>query len=310
VDRELFALLEAIRTNPEDDLPRLALSDWCMEQDDPILQARGEFIQLRCRAAVLPLDAAERTELTQRMNNLRCNHEESWLGGLAKLLVGWDFERGMTLVQVTSDSLRAASLDSFSTHPGWAWVIGVRGLLLQANEIARLLASQQFNQLTSLDLRDCPLRVKGANALAAAATTQRLAALHLDYCQLGDRGLTALINSPRLKRLTTLTLGCNDLTKEGARVLADSPFARGIVELDLSRNRLGDDGARALVSSGMLEKVERLNLESCELTDRSGMRIAGAMNWKALRWLDLRNNRFAGAMKEQLRERYGERVFL
>ena len=38
-------LLDAIRERPDDDLPRLALADWCMEQPDEATQARGEFIQ-------------------------------------------------------------------------------------------------------------------------------------------------------------------------------------------------------------------------------------------------------------------------
>ena len=37
---EIQSLLAAIREAPTDDLPRLALSDWCMEQPDPAMQAR------------------------------------------------------------------------------------------------------------------------------------------------------------------------------------------------------------------------------------------------------------------------------
>src|SRR5262245_24628867 len=62
----LDALLDDIRANPDDDLPRLALADWCMEQNDLAMQARGEFIHLRCRAATLPLEHRERLDLEHR----------------------------------------------------------------------------------------------------------------------------------------------------------------------------------------------------------------------------------------------------
>ena len=45
------ALLDAVRDDPDDDLPRLAYADWLMEQPSEAEQGRGEFIQLQCRLA-------------------------------------------------------------------------------------------------------------------------------------------------------------------------------------------------------------------------------------------------------------------
>src|SRR5258708_4170547 len=102
---ELDALLDAIRQSPVDDLPRLALSDWCMEQPDAATQARGEMIQLRVRAAALPASGDERGAMEQRVAALRQQHETEWLAGLGPLLAGWDFERGMILAEVSSSLL-------------------------------------------------------------------------------------------------------------------------------------------------------------------------------------------------------------
>ena len=40
----LDVLLEAVHETPADDTPLLVLADWCQDQDDPLLQARGEFM--------------------------------------------------------------------------------------------------------------------------------------------------------------------------------------------------------------------------------------------------------------------------
>src|SRR5688572_26137162 len=95
---EVEGLLDAIRERPDEDLPRLALADWCMEQPDPAVQARGEFIQLRCRAASLPPGDPSRPELELRARLLRSQHEEKWLGEIARNCDGWDFDRGLVVI--------------------------------------------------------------------------------------------------------------------------------------------------------------------------------------------------------------------
>ena len=50
---ELLALLAAIKSEPDDDTPKLALADWLQEQDYPADRARGEFLRTaRLRPAI------------------------------------------------------------------------------------------------------------------------------------------------------------------------------------------------------------------------------------------------------------------
>jgi uncharacterized protein (TIGR02996 family) len=309
VTPELAALLEAIRANPEDDLPRLALADWCLEQADPAEQARGEFIHLRCRGAALAPDDPERARLEQRVGALREEFEARWFKGLASL-DGWDFERGCVLLEVTHEWLRRHTYDRLARAAKWPWVIGLRGLLLDADDLAPITSSPHLGQLTSLHLRDCSVGAVGATALAVSPLATGLAALHLDYCGLGDRGAVALAESPHLKRLTTLGLGNNGIGKQGATAVARSPHLARVVRLDLSRNPVGDPGARALASSAQLSSLRELSLASCNLTDRSGVLLASSSRLEGLALLDLRDNRFREATREELRERFGSRVRL
>src|SRR4051812_43891342 len=51
---ELAALLESAAATPEDDTPRLVLSDWLKEHGDEDDQAFGEFISLQLRLDKTP----------------------------------------------------------------------------------------------------------------------------------------------------------------------------------------------------------------------------------------------------------------
>ena len=79
--------------------------------------------------------------------------------------------------------------------------------------------------------------------------------------------------------------------------------------LNLSRNRIGDDGARAL-AGGRLGGLRFLSLSSCNLSDASGLWLATSVLAGRLEVLDLSDNRFSTGAREELRERFGERVRL
>lgn len=300
---ELTALLEDIRSNPEDDLPRLALADWCQEQDDAAVRARGEFIHLRCRAAALPLADPHRRQLEWLALALAETHAERWLEGLAPYLAGWSFDRGMTLVQVSAESLERHSLDTLARQPGWQWVIGLRGVAL-GRAAGEVVVSPLLERLTSLDLGDNTLDGRAVAGLGTSRYVRHLTVLRLGYCSVGDAGAEALAGSPHLDRLTTLVLHNNGLTAAGAgRLAAATTFGR-LVALDLSRNSLGDAGARA-VARGTWQQLRRLALSGCDLTSRCEPALTSARAFALLETLDLTHNRFNDVATAALRERFG-----
>jgi uncharacterized protein (TIGR02996 family) len=315
MSQELAALLEAIREAPADDLPRLALSDWCMEQPDAATQARGELIQLRNRAARLPPESPERGAMEQRVQLLRELHERAWLGGLGPFVAGWDFERGMIIIEVTAGSLHGARLDKLADLPGWQWVIGLKGILLSADDVGRLLRSGLTSRrflptLTSLDLGDCELGRAGVRRLLSEPGLEYVTSLRLGYTRCGDGGAIALAESNQLRRLTLLTLNNNGISAVGARALAGSVHLGRLMRLELCRNPLGDDGARALAHSPHLSELVELTLASCGIGNRGGVGFVDTTQREKLKFLDLSDNPLGHSTRKELRERYGTRVLL
>jgi uncharacterized protein (TIGR02996 family) len=306
---ELDALLDAIRQSPVDDLPRLALSDWCMEQSDDATHARGEMIQLRVRAAASP-SGEERGAMERRVASLREHYETEWLGGLAPLIAGWDFERGMILVEVTSSSLQRGRLERMMAKPGWKWVIGLKGVLLRAPDAALVAGSRLLEGLTSLDLTDCELGAAGVRSLSRAGALDGLTSLKLGYTGCGDEGVAALADAPGSGRWSVLALCNNGIGPAGAGAIASSPRLGRLTHLDLSRNPLGDEGARLLAHSPNLPVLTHLALAGCGIGDRGGVAFADSSQRAALRELNLCDNPFGKSTRRDLSERYGPGVLL
>lgn len=307
---EFDAILEDIRTNPADDLPRLALADWLMEQDDPDARSRGEFIHARCRAASLPPRDPERAALQHRAEELREGHEIVWLGGLAEYLDSWDFERGMIVAGVSSRFALSGPVKRLATAPGWKWVIGLRGLDLSSAAVAILVTRRILSTVTSLDLRDCEVREQGASGFSQSAHLSRLVALDLGYTRLGSEGFLDLLESPRLPALRTLLVDSNGISADGVKALAESPDLPRLECLDLSRNPIEDKGVIALAKSPHHACLRELRLASCGIRNRSGIALATSTTLANITLLDLRDNPLDEATRTELRDRFGERVLL
>lgn len=304
---ELQGLLDAIRERPDDELPRLALADWCMEQTDPDAQARGEFIHLRCRAARLPPDDPARPPLEAQARLLRERHEARWLGQIAKGCDGWDFDLGLVVVELRSGFHRRMSLAWLAKRPDWFWVVGVKGVLLPLAGVERL-ASQASGALTSIDLGDCDVGPAGARALAdAAGRLDRLSRLSLNYARLGDHGAEALAGTD-WPRLTGLSLFAAGVGPAGAQALASSPGLGRLASLDLGHNPLRQEGARAAAACAALAGLRHLSLAGCQIGDRGAWSLVHATALERLRSLDARDNGLSEQGKEALRDRFGARV--
>jgi uncharacterized protein (TIGR02996 family) len=89
-----FALMQAIRANPADDLPRLVYADFLEERGD---EARAEFIRLQCsgadpaRAATLLAEHRERWDEAIRLEILKSYPDAQ----LEQCVSGWTYRRGM-----------------------------------------------------------------------------------------------------------------------------------------------------------------------------------------------------------------------
>jgi uncharacterized protein (TIGR02996 family) len=307
---DLAGLLEAVRERPDDDLPRLALADWCMEQPDPVLAARGEFIQLRCQAAGLPLGDEQRSVMEHRARQLRQQHERAWLGELASRVSSWDFERGLVVIELGESFPQRVPLKRLAERTEWLWVIGVKGVMLSERDLRRLTNWSLAGQLASLDLTDCEVGPGGAEVVARARRLERLTCLRLGYARVGDEGAAALAGSPRLGRLTVLSLPACGIGAAGTKALAGSKYLVRLATLDLSRNLLGLPGARSLAAGRGLPGLSVLALNGCQLGNRGAMALVHAPALDRLQVLELADNDFDQETGAALVERFGGRVRL
>src|SRR5262245_41197483 len=87
------ALLETIRDNPENDMPRLAYAGWLARQGGDA--ARAEFIAGQCTLARTDEDDEGRAKLEERVEELLTSHRPRWAGTLnPQCRVKPEFTRG------------------------------------------------------------------------------------------------------------------------------------------------------------------------------------------------------------------------
>jgi uncharacterized protein (TIGR02996 family) len=72
------ALLDDVRQNPDDDVPRLVYADWIEEHGE---LERADFIRRQCRLARCAVQDPERVILTARLNELVGRHGWDWTEG-------------------------------------------------------------------------------------------------------------------------------------------------------------------------------------------------------------------------------------
>jgi uncharacterized protein (TIGR02996 family) len=277
------AFLQAIREDPDDDVPRLIYADWLEEQGDP----RGEFIRVDCALEHLPATDRRRPPLLARRRQLLAQHRGAWLGPLRPLAYHWEFRRGFP-EEMTADAR------PFLDHAG-------RIFAAAPVRLARLLHGGTVTE-----------------ALAECRHLRRLCSLHLTDNGLGDDGLRTLLASPHLGGLRCLRLGNNDLGDEGAALLARAAGLVGLTSLTLSRNAIGDEGAAALAGSRHLGNLTALDLGNNGIQDAGARALAEAAGLPRLVALDLSNpaggyfreNGFGPRARQKLRERFGDGVRL
>jgi uncharacterized protein (TIGR02996 family) len=169
------SFLQAIVSNPDDDVARLVYADWLDERGDP----RGEFIRVQCHLARLPEVDPRRPELKTVERRLLKEHGDEWLAGEWPHASTADarFDRGF----VSELSLRGASMGDaeVATLARYPWLGLLTGLDLGRNEVGdagvRALArSPYLANLTFLDLRENRFGEKAASALGKFRRLLRL----------------------------------------------------------------------------------------------------------------------------------------
>jgi uncharacterized protein (TIGR02996 family) len=235
---EYLALLAEVKSNPDDDTPRLVLADWLQDQGDP----RGELLALDLERHRLPRDDPRGEILWQRERELLGRHAFEWLGPLIDLASHWTFQRGFLRIEARAGRFLTPALDELAKSDLFAWVEQLRLTDLDLPDLRRLARSPVLGVLSCLDLSD--------NRISSG-------------------GLARLLGSPRLAGLRELPLARNRLGEEGVLALANCPYLAGLVRLDLAGNRVTDAAALALVQSRHLANLRSLDVRGNAFTSET-----------------------------------------
>jgi uncharacterized protein (TIGR02996 family) len=272
-------LLQAIRDEPGDDLPRLAYADWLEEHGDA---ARGEMIRLQVELTRGAPDRARALVLLRRLRELVVAHRREWLGPLVEVARDAVFERGFVedlrlparaflrhggaileahpVTRLALSETRAVITElAACLHLSPVRALSLRGEELGDAEAAALARSPHFGHLRALDLRGNRLTEAGLVTLMAPAIFPRLEELNLAYNRIGD-DLGAFLSSPGPPQLRQLDLSGNGIAGPGARRLAGPSWLSRLAELSLAQNEMGEADLERLAASPHLAGVRSLNL--------------------------------------------------
>lgn len=325
------ALLDAIRDDPDDDLPRLAYADWLMEQPSQEDQARGEFIQLQCRLARMDADAPAIQETRRREAELLGEHRAAWLGELERV-GGCELVRGF--IRLTIAGKKWQRLAKASRLSEWSLVFGVRVTDVGTEELAGLAAWPALSDISELDMHGWGSGMPPTGFLHfMGVASWRLSCLRLGGGLLGEEGLRPLIETPLPSRLVRLAIEYESLydihiesllaahlprlrdlsLKNNALLATGMASLTGISQLRrlcLAENRIRSYGVDVLARNEF-SHLEDLDLSHNNIHDAGARSLLDAPFLPRLRRLRLEGNGILDeAVKQRFREILGARVEL
>jgi uncharacterized protein (TIGR02996 family) len=321
MNSDLANLLGALRDRPDDELARLALADWCLEQPDEATQARAEHVRLSLELARLPRGPSARP-LFERVKAMERRWRTPWLGRLREIAHRCDFLPG-GLVKLeasggrTEQAIRAnvappadeefawvSSLVARAISPGCLrWLAGllpgglVRSFQLEMTSgvdlVGVLPACPWLPGVRALDVSSFTSSDSGRLAddvvvrLARLESLGELRELRLYNAALHPAGCTALVGSPHLRRLRRLALPRCNLSAAMPGLCSGSFASLGV--LCVESNDLSPPAVETLAGWPGLATVRQLDLSENPLGDAGLAALARSPHLGELRELGLRN---------------------
>jgi uncharacterized protein (TIGR02996 family) len=297
---ELAALLQAARSQPDDDTARLVLADWLEENGDGSDLARAELIRVQLELSRLGQDSLRRRVLQAREKALLEEHGPAWRGPLQSSRNGCHFERGLLHLEVGVARLVGREGSALAASEALCWLERLTVKSVDEDSVVSLAASPVLPLVGALVMASGQLGVRAARALAGAAALAHLHTLDLNYNSMGTAGTRALADSLHLARLATLDIWINHIGPRGGEALAQSPFLRNLRALNVGGNSLGPRGVAALADSPVLAGLETLFIWDNGLGSAGARSLAGSKQLTHLHTLYLNENRLGAKEMEGL----------
>jgi uncharacterized protein (TIGR02996 family) len=256
---------------------------------------------------------------------------------------------GLSLLDIQHDDFGAEAMEMVaSAAPGLLRSLRLRGTNLGDAGLACLRGMPQLPCLRELDLSQCRFGPEGFGSLAewpGLATVERLeigfnypglagatalsrspyrGALKMLQLRnevlsgemprsghfLNDAGLEALLDGESYTQLETLELSSQRLGPRSAEILSTKALPN-LTHLDLSFNVLGDVGVRELLRAPWLNQLRELNLRFNQIGAEGAEALLAEAALERLTFLELwANEAIPVAVRERLRDRFGDRLFL
>jgi uncharacterized protein (TIGR02996 family) len=297
---EREALLAAIRTAPDDDLPRLVYADWLEENGDSLPAAerhsagdRAAFIRAQIESArAEPYSIPARSAAERAGKLLHSINRENWTQHLRGMVLDCEFERGFVghaIVDVAQFPEVANTL--FDSDPVRSLRAVRPGHLEYEVLLDPFFAAPRLTQLTALDLQNSELNYDDPEKLIACPHLTGLTHLSLRSNPLNPDWFRRFIEGDQFPNLTSLDVADNShlgpAIAKAFRQASHRPFNR------LNLNGIGfrsEDLKRAL-GGDCVSEVEELRLRWDAGDDRPGpltqLELSWVIPWKQLRLLDL-----------------------
>lgn len=278
------ALLAAIRSAPDDDLPRFVYADWLEENGDP---DRAEFIRVQIELARQQQDdlrshlpEGREAELLERnaarwrepvagwlhIHPFQVRYRRGFVEAIELRNSGHWRPAGLTdflhspLAAVTrltvssndGDHLEPQHVHTLSDHREWEHLTGLSFHELgdvSPEAIAVVVTCPHLPRLANLSFWACDVGTPAVWALAEHFDLPAVRRLALTHLALRDEAVATLVASPWVAQLTALDLGGNGfITDVGATALANSPHLGGLTALNLTpyADRITEAGKAAL----------------------------------------------------------------
>lgn len=286
---ERSSFIEAIQSDPNDNLARLVFADWLEEQGD----SQGELIRLQLQIEELRESLAatpdfvevkrEIAELQQREREVLDDFHRRTRDPLKQLGAhGVTIRRGFVDELIIDAERFVEFADEILLYSPGLRVLNLR----HANEhIAAVISTPQLERIRSLDVRlaglsrtailelvtapslrkleELNLHGNGFGAFGceslASATFEALRVLNIGGNRIGPTCLRQLIAAPVFSRLERLILWGNPIGRQGCALLADWEGLRNIKYLDVART---SPGIRGRSSVHLIQRSKYLSVDA------------------------------------------------
>jgi uncharacterized protein (TIGR02996 family) len=214
---EDVGILQAIRAEPDSDVPRLVYADWLEEHGDEDDRERAEFIRLQIDLDRQKQDSPPRRAKAFRARELLDRHRERWLEPLRRFHVhDAHFVRGFVekVGLMMDDYVEQAEALFAATPLRRLWVTEARGFACE-------LRFPPDNRLAALNLCGDALDPNSLEDLARLPNLHAVRQLDLQFNDVDDAAARLLCEEPFFQRLSLIRCAGNPMTEEARQRLRD-----------------------------------------------------------------------------------------